>query len=94
MCDWKRTVEMKFQGLWCDTVFSMDAAKESPVKESWLLNEALDRRTVAQRGAINLLVAWAKQSGLAKTKEDGRTVKGWASRAYIGLGWASVHHVF
>ena len=39
----------------------------------------------AQRGAINLLVAWAKERGLAKTKADCRSVR---RVGFKGIHWA------
>ena len=84
-CGWKRTVEMKFRGRWCDIMFSMSAQKETAVRESRSLKVALEQCTVAQRSAINLLVAWAKHSGLAETKEDGLSVR---SVGFKGIHWA------
>ena len=84
-CEWKRTVEMKFQGHWCDIMISIDPKKEIALEESRLLKEALGRCTVAQRSAINLLVAWAKHSGLAKTKDNRYTVQ---KVGFKGIHWA------
>ena len=85
ICDWKRTVEMKFQGHWCDIMISIDPKKEIALEESRLLKEALGWCTVAQRSAINLLVAWAKHSGLAKTKDNRYTVQ---KVGFKGIHWA------
>ena len=85
LCEWKRTVEMKFRGRWCDIMFSMSAQTETAVRESRSLMVALEQCTVAQRSAINLLVAWAKHSGLAKTKEDGLSVR---RVGFKGIHWA------
>ena len=85
ICGWKRTVEMKFRGRWCDIMFSMSAKRETAVRESNSLKVALEQCTEAQRSAINLLVAWAKESRLAKTKEDRRSVR---RVGFKGIHWA------
>ena len=50
-----------------------------------MLKKALGWCTVAQRSAINLLVAWAKHSGLAKTKDNRYTVQ---KVGFKGIHWA------